>query len=504
MAETARDHEIKIPCIEGLTPSEAIPILLGTIKECMELINSLREENRQLREENMALKVEVKELKSRLNTDSHNSSKPPSSDGFRKKVKNLRKPSGSPSGGQPGHSGSCMKSEEKPDEEEVHHVDECEGCNRSLKDVEPSSQEIARVYDRPEPRLHVKEHRAHVKICPNCGRINKASFPPGIQAGPQYGPGVKSFMVYLNQYQYIPYERSCEIFAELYGRSISEGTLYNSIHECATSLEGFENQLKGFLRRSWVIHCDETGVRMKEKRHWMHVASTPFLALYYVHARRGKEAMDAMDILPFFTGTAVHDFWGPYKKYTCSHGFCNSHLIRELIFARDEDESTSAGNMIECLMDIKGIVDDAKTQGSESLPRETQKFLQNRYDEVVREWKACIPQNPVGSGKRGPKKQSKTKNLLDRLSAHSGEVLRFMYDFQVPFDNNLAERDLRMMKLKEKISGTFRSVEGSENFCRIRSYIQTVKKNGLNILESLKNAFLGNPFMPQAMVPSEQ
>ncbi len=518
MKETASDYEIQLPNIEGLIPSEAIHKLYGIIRECLEQISHLRQENQLLREENKALKkenatlkeeitalkTEVKELKSRLNMDSHNSSKPPSSDGLKKKPKNLRIPSEKPSGGQPGHSGNHLKFEENPDEVMSLPLHTCIRCHRSLDGQELSGKEIAQIVDIPKPELHVKEIQAPIIICPDCGMVNNASFPPGIQAGTQYGAGVKSFMVYLNQYQHLPYERACEVFTEIYGHSISEGTLCNSICECASSLEEFENQLKGFLRCSWVIHCDETGVQIKDKRNWMHVASTPFLAYYFVHAGRGKEAIDAMGILPSFEGTAVHDFWGGYKKYPCSHSFCNGHLLRELIFARDEDSSKNAACMIDCLMDIKEVVDVAKAEGPESLPREEQKLLQNRYDEVVREWEACIPQDPVVFGKRGRKKQSKTKNLLDRLSDHSPEVLRFMYDFRVPFDNNLAERDLRMMKLKEKISGLFRSIEGARNFCRIRSYIQTVKKNGLNILEALKNAFLGIPFMLCEMIPSEQ
>lgn len=510
MMETARDYEIQLPRIEGLTPSEAMPLLFGTINECLELINSLREENRILREENRILreenrefKEEIKELKSSLNMDSHNSSKPPSSDCFKKKTKNLRSHSGKTSGGQPGHNGNSLKLE-SPDETENLPVDECARCKHPLKDQELSDEEIAQIIDILLPKLFVKELRAAIKICPCCGMINKASFPSGIQAGTQYGAGVKSFMVYLNQYQHIPYERACEIFYEIFRHSISEGTVYNSIEECAASLEDFEIQLKGFIRRAWVIHCDETGVRVKSERNWLHVASTSDLAYYFFHTRRGKEAMDAMGILPSFEGTAVHDFWGAYKKYPCSHSYCNGHLLRELIFARDEDHSIHAGAMIECLMEIKGCVDDAKVDGAACLSQETLEYLQNRYDEIVREWKTCYPHEPVRSGKRGRTKQSKTKNLLDRLSANYREVLKFMYDFSVPFDNNLAERDLRMMKLKEKISGTFRSVEGAEYFCRIRSYIQTVRKNGLNILEALKNAFLGNPFMPQSMIPSEQ
>jgi len=412
--------------------------------------------------------------------DSHNSSKPPSSDGFKKKTKSLR-----------------SQSENLP-------VDECKRCKRSLEDQAVSYEEIARVIDILLPKLFLKIFRASIKICPCCGMINQASFPSGVQAGVQYGAGVKSFMVYLNQYQHIPYERACEIFQEIFQHSISEGTLYNSIAECAASLESFESHLKGFLRRAWVIHCDETGVQVKNKRDWLHVASTSELAYYFVHGKRGKDAIDAMGILPLFEGTAVHDFWGAYKKYPCSHSYCNGHLLRELVFARDEDNSVQAGAMLDCLMDIKRCVDDARTDGAEFLPRETLKYLQNRYDEIVREWKTCYPLETVKSGKRGRTKQSKTKNLLDRLSVNNREVLKFMYDFSVPFDNNLAERDLRMMKLKEKISGTFRSVEGAEYFCRIRSYIQTVKKNGLNILEALKNAFLGNPFMPQSLIPSEQ
>jgi transposase len=509
MMETARDYEIKIPRIEGLTPSEAIPVLFGTIKECLELLSCFREENKALKEENTTLKaeigelkIEVKELKSRLNMDSHNSSKPPSSDGFKKKTKSLRSHSGKTSGGQPGHPGNSLKCE-SPNETENLPVDECKRCKYSLKDQVLSDEEIAQIIDILFPKLFVKELRAAIKICPCCGMINKASLPSGIQAGIQYGAGVKSFMVYLNQYQHIPYERACEIFYEIFRHSISEGTLYNSIEECAASLEDFEIQLKGFLRRAWVIHCDETGVRVKNEREWLHVASTSDLAYYFLHARRGKEAMDAMDILPSFTGTAVHDFWGAYRKYPCSHSFCNGHLLRELIFAQDEDHSEHAGTMIECLMEIKGCVDEAKAYGAGCLPQEKLKYLQNRYDEIVREWNTCYPQETVKSGKRGRTKQSKTKNLLDRLSANYREVLKFMYDFSVPFDNNLAERDLRMMKLKEKISGTFRSNEGADYFCRIRSYIQTVKKNGLNVIEALKNAFHGKPFMPQVMIPSE-
>ncbi len=510
--ENARDYEITLPRIEDLAPSEAIPQLYGVIRECLEQINHLREENRTLREENNALKEEIivlkdeiKDLKSRLNMDSHNSSKPPSLDGFKKKVKNLRIQSGKPSGGQPGHSGNHLKFEEHPDELQILPLHICERCQQSLDNQKPLDMEIAQILDVPEPRLQVKEIQATIKICPVCGMLNKALFPLGIQAGSQYGAGVKSIMVYLNQYQHIPFERACEIFTEIYGHSISEGTLYNSILECATSLEEFENQMKGFLRRSWVLHCDETGVRIKDKRNWMHVASTPFLTYYFVHEKRGSEAIDAMDILPFFKGTAVHDFWGAYMKYTSfSHSFCNGHILRELTFAHEEDNSENAGYMLECLMDIKEAVDEAKTKGLECLPDETLKQLQNRYDETVNEWQACFSEEPVSLRKRGRKKQSKTKNLLDRLSAYRQEVLKFMYDFSVPFDNNLAERDLRMMKLKEKISGTFRSIEGGVNFCKIRSYIQTVKKNGLNILESLKNVFLGNHIMPQTLLASEQ
>lgn len=443
------------------------------------------------------LEKEVRQLKSRLTMDSHNSSKPPSSDGLKKKIKNLRQPSQNPTGGQNGHEGKWLKFVEKPDETKVHDVETCENCNCSLNELIQVQVEKAHVFAIPKPKLFVREHQVPVKICPRCGAENKSSFPPGVFPGTQYDESVKSFLVYLNQYQYLPSERACELFQDLFGHTISEGTLNNAVGNCSSSLEPFEKEVKSQIIDSPVIHCDETGMASMEKCNYVHIASTPSLTFYTISQKRGSDGMDGAGILPYFRGTAVHDFWGAYMKYPCNHAFCNAHIVRELIFAHEEDNCEFAKRMIDCILEIKEAVDNEKEREGESLPVEAIAQFEEDYNQIIEEWLATYPPEPNRTpGKRGRKRQSKTKNLLDRLSTYSRQILAFMYDFSIPFDNNLAERDLRMMKLKQKISGTFRSIEGIKAFCRIRSYISTVRKQGRNVLESLKEALAGKPFLP--------
>ncbi|MBI4738192.1 IS66 family transposase [Candidatus Woesearchaeota archaeon] len=422
-----------------------------------EIIEKLLEENSLLREENRALKEEIKDLKSRLNMDSHNSNKPPSSDGF-KKVKSLRKPTGRPSGGQPGHEGYTLKMVEVPHKTVPHRVTSCSCCGASLSEVEVKGCKKAQVFDLPPMELFVTEHQAESKDCPFCGVKNEAEFPEGIVPGAQYGTRIKAFATYLNQYQHIPYDRTCELISDIFSHPISEGTLDTAVRGCCELLEGFEVAVKDQISKSDVVGFDETGASIKSERCWVHVASTPTLTFYVVHPERGRNATEYMGILPNFHGTAVHDSWGTYSKYPCSHALCNGHHLRELTFARDDEK---------------------------------------RYDRIIRDALNSLPLNEENIEKRqGRKKQSKTKNLLDRLIGHKDEVLAFMYDFSIPFDNNGAERDLRMVKLKEKISGTFRSVEGAKAFCRIRSYISTVKKHGMRVIDEIQRVFLGQPFMP--------
>jgi transposase len=453
------------------------------------------------------LEERVARLERIIAKDSHNSHKPPSSDGYDKpQPKSRRQPSGLPPGGQQGHEGHTLRMSDHPDRIEWHRAERCRHCRRSLKEVKSSSHEKRQEFDVPPVKIEVVEHRAEIKTCPFCGHVQKADFPANIQQPVQYGPRLKSLAVYLNNYQFIPYERMSELFQDIFSFPISPGTLVNINKVCHGRLENFESAVKTQLADAKVANFDETGLRMEGKRAWLHSVSTTLLTFYGVHSKRGQEAIDDMGILPKFNGRAIHDCWTSYFDYQCEHGLCNAHLIRELIFTHEQHHQAWAKNMIDCLLDIKEAVGIRK-RISNRLEKKNIKEYEIRYDRIIANG---LKQNPVlkttaRQKKRGRVKQSQPKNLLDRMKNHKKEVLAFMYDFNVPFDNNLAERDIRMMKVQQKISGTFRSREGANIFCRIRSYISTVRKNGLNVLEAVRKAIDGNPFIPclQSIDPPE-
>jgi len=462
-------------------------------------VAALRTDNAALRGECQALREKVQALEEQVAKDSHNSSKPPSSDGLAKpKPKSLRRASQRHTGGQPGHPGHTLRRVEKPDHTVRHAVERCSGCGRSLAKQAPDRVERRQVFDLPEPKLEVTEHQSEVKTCA-CGCVNRAAFPPEAAAPVQYGPRVKSVAVYLKEYQLLPFDRLSEIMRDLFAcDTFSEGTLANFDADCSRRLEPVEAAIRKLAAAAEVAGFDETGVRAVGSLHWLHTVSTPFLTWYYAHKRRGRKAMDAADILPDFRGRAVHDFLYSYLKYDCDHAFCNGHLLRELIFLWEEQSQRWAKAMIDHILGIKDAVDTARAAGLTILPdADLNRFLK-RYERIV---KAGYAQNPVaeplpGAKRRGRRKQSKARNLLDRFRDYPDGILAFMRDFAVPFDNNLSERDLRMMKLRQKISGTFRSFDALVNFCRIRGYVSTARKNGLNALDALRRVFLGNPFVP--------
>jgi len=443
----------------------------------------------------------VRQLEEQAAKDSHNSSKPPSSDGLAKpKPKSLRPPSERPTGGQPGHPGLTLRRVEKPDRMVRHPVERCSGCGRSLADQAPDRIERRQIFDLPEPKLEVTEHQAEVKTCA-CGCRNRAAFPPEAAAPVQYGPRVKSVAVYLKDYQLLPFDRLTETMRDLFGcDTFSEGTLANFGADCSRRLEPVEAVIRALAAQSEVAGFDETGLRATGSLHWLHTVSTRWLTWYFAHPRRGREAMDAAGILPGFRGRAVHDFWDSYLKYDCDHAFCNAHLLRELIFLWEEQNQQWAKAMIDHLLAIKTAVAAARAAGLAALPAADLDGFHNRYLQIAEAGYAENPatQPPVQPKRRGRRKQSKARNLLDRFRDHPEGILAFMRDFAVPFDNNQSERDLRMMKLRQKISGTFRSFDALVDFCRIRGYVSTARKNGLNALDALRRVFLGEPFVPAA------
>lgn len=453
----------------------------------------------QLLERLKSLEKEVKELQGRLNKDSHNSSKPPSSDGFGKRTKSLRRKSEKPSGGQKGHRGQTLEWQSEPDVVEHHQVEVCSGCGTSLATVAVEEVIARQVLDLPPIELKVTEHQVEVKSCPHCGQVNKGSFPPEAKTVLQYGPRLKSMMVYLMEGQLLPSNRVCEVLTDLFGVTVSEGTLYTNREQCFEGLATIESEIQQAIQYSGVVHFDETGLRVNRQLWWLHVAATDGLTYYFVHEKRGQAAMDEMGILPEFKGHAVHDGWQSYQGYDCEHVLCNAHHLRELQYILEQYGQPWTFQMSVLLVSIHHWVKTLTAQGESALPTEDLAVLEARYQAILEEGFAANPPPEVvktRARRRGRPKRSPPRNLLERLQKQEESVLAFMQDFSIPFDNNQAERDLRMMKLKQKISGSFRSADGARQFCRIRGYLATLRKQGLNVLDALFNLFAGNPQSP--------
>lgn len=443
-----------------------------------------------------SLEERIRVLETQLKQDSHNSHKPPSSDGLKRIIKAQRNESKRPSGAQEGHKGKTLNMVTTPDRIIDHRVPACETCGCSLRTVKPDTIHRRQVFDIPEPHLEVTEHRCEVKQCPRCGTRTTAPFPPSVTKAAQYGTRLKSFCVYVMQQHLVPFKRTTELLHDLFACDIAEGSLYRWNAEAYQLLEQSEQAIKEHLIQAPVVHADETGIFCEHRLHWLHVTSTSSLTHYALHRKRGAEATQAIDILPHVRGRIIHDFWEPYLRYDCKHGFCNSHIVRELTSIAEQGNQQWANDLIKHLYHIHTKVMKDKAASNNALHPITLSRYQQQYDAIVQRGLRINLRNRSSPHTRGRTKQSKARNLLERLRDHRTEVLAFMYDFAVPFTNNIAESDLRMAKVKQKISGTFRSRPGGDFFCRIRGYISTARKNGQHVFDTLLNAFLGNPFIP--------
>ena len=467
-----------------------------------ERIEQLVQENRELRAALKSAEQKIQELLTILSQNSRNSHWPSSQDKTRKRkrTKSLRRRSDKKAGGQPGHEGHTLEFSANPEVIETHRPTRCQHCKRSFP-LEQSAEETRsrQVIDLPPLKLLVTEHRVERMLCTCCGLATSASFPEGVTNRVQYGPAVRNLAVYLKHEQFIPYDRSQRFIADLFGHHLSPGTLQNFTRMASQRLQEVNRALKTALIGSQVVQFDESGIYIGGKRYWFHTAGTATLTYYQPHRRRGKIATNEIGILPAFRGTAVHDNWSAYLSYdSCQHGLCNVHHLRELNAIEEHFVQKWPTRLKWLLLAAKRAVEVARNKGHQTLPPRKVRQIERLYTKVVH--LALLanppPENGWPRGKRGRPKKTKARNLAERFEKHQSAVLAFVYDFKVPFDNNLAERDIRMVKVQQKISGCFRSWDGAEDFCTIRSYLSTMRKQGFSVWQALGSVFSGPVLMP--------
>ncbi|MEM5366931.1 IS66 family transposase [Paraburkholderia azotifigens] len=467
----------KMPNIKDLTPEQKDALIIDLVRR-------------------------LNELEAKLEKDSHNSSKPPSSDGPKRKPKSLRTTTGARPGAQPGHKGKTLKRVAQPDHIEIHPVAPvCDACGQWIDPAQMSVlPEGRQVIDLPPTRLEVTEHRLQVAQC-RCGKRHSGAYPESVSQAVQYGPQVRAAAVYLTQYQQLPVERTAQALQDLFGLRLSTGTVQNSIGQAARLLAPAVEQIRQALCEQPVVHFDESSMRVGRTAHWLHIASTRALSWYGAHRKRGAQALDSFGILPGFKGIAVHDGWGPYASYGCEHALCNAHHLRELVFVLESTQQPWAQPMIDLLCQARREVELSQASGANALRPSRQRYYRRRSQALLAQAHRLNPQQarePTRQDRRGRIRQSFTYNLLARLRRHAHQVWRFIADHRVPFDNNQAERDIRMPKLKQKISGCFRAASGMQAFCTVRSYLATLRKQNRSLIDALALAFAGVILSPLA------
>jgi len=476
--------------------------LASKVRQVHQLNRTVRELNQELKEARQQTRLAKEAHLAHLLKNSQNSSQPPSTDP-RKRTRSLREKSGRKPGGQVGHRGATLNFVAPPDRLRIHVPKECYLCGSSLSGSVVESTERRQVHDLPPQKIEVTEHQSQTKVCGRCGVRNKAEFPAGVNAPVQYGAGVRSVAAYLMGYQLLPYDRCAEAMNDLFNCHVSPGTLATLLKGCAGELVEPMMLIKEGLRKSAVIGVDETNLRVEGRQDWVHVSATDQLTLLVHDLRRGAPAISEIDILPQYQGVAVHDGFSSYDQYRqCRHAQCNAHILRELNYVIETSQPQWAAEMKALLLEIKVAVDNARESGRKKLaPCRKAEFLR-KYDESIEAATKLYGtlQRKKGRTKQPPATESPIRaagrKLACRLDVKRADILRFMQDFSVPFDNNQSERDLRMLKVKQKISGCFRTGVGAVEFCRLRSYVATMKKQGLGVMETIKSVFAGTTIMP--------
>lgn len=474
MDMTEDEQKLRV-MIEALSESEKVDLIIQLMAQVAQLT------------------ARVTELEARLGMNSANSSKPPSSDGYAKpNPKSLREKSGRKPGGQEGHAGTNLRQVSGPDAVEVHSPGHCV-CGCCLEGVATEHVERRQVFDLPEKLLRVTEHRMAAKKCPQCGRVNRAAAPPEAPGPAQYGPRFRGLLVYLRDYQLLPYKRLTELCREVLGAGVCKRTVETAGMQMYGALLPFEDEVRARLLSEPVLHADETGMRVNGKLQWIHSLSAPDLTLYQAHPKRGGEAIEANGVIPAFKGVLVHDCWGPYFRHGGKHALCGAHLLRELLGVCENEGHGWAHEMSALMKRMSKAI--AARETAPLSPGLADGF-ERMYDDILARGKHELAPPQKTPGKRGRAKQSKSANLHKRMETHRDAVLRCLRDPTVPFTNNLAERDIRMVKLRQKTSGCARTFRGAQTFARIRSYISTSLKQQQDLFQNIVDAVAGNPWMP--------
>ncbi|NMR32519.1 IS66 family transposase [Crystallibacter degradans] len=477
-------RQVDVPDVPPVSPvpdAPSVEQLLVVLAERDQLIAELTER--------------VKELEARLSKNSQNSSKPPSSDAFVKPPpRSLRRASGRKPGKQSGGQGFRLEPRPEPDEVIVHVPEACGSCGGDLGQASVVGEQTRQVFDLPPIRLAAVEHRAQRRAC-SCGTVTTASFPSEATAPACYGPGVAALGAYLLGRQHLPVERAAEAMADCFGAPVSTGWLASLLPSAADKLEAFLVAGRAQLAAAEVAHFDETGGRVGAKLRWIHVACTDSLTMYHLASGRGKDSMDIGGVLPDFTGIAVHDGLASYRKYDVTHALCAAHHLRELAGIAEATGQDWPTGLADLLVELHVAVQAAKVQGKSALPARKLTAYRRRYDTLVGQGQQQNPP-PPRTGKRGRPALGPAGALLRRLEVYADDVLRFATDFRVPFDNNQAERDVRMVKLQQKISGGWRSRSGADAFLAVRSYLSTARKQNQGALDVLRVLFNGNAWVP--------
>lgn len=438
------------------------------------------------------LAAQVQELNAQLHADSTTSSLPPSLDKPWKpqseRIKTGRLP-----GGQPGHVGKTLEMSEEPDTVIVLPVTGHCACGQAWDDVPVQDRLARQVHDLPETRLHVTEYQAEVKICPCCTVRQQADFPAAVPGQVQYGPGVHALGTYLNVVHFIPLARTAEILDTLYGAAPSDGTIMLNLNVAAERLKGFETQVKIALLSEPVLYADETGSKVNGKLQWLHILTCASYTLYGHHRSRGYDALMAMGVLPDYRGTLMHDAWRTYLLLSMEHALCNAHLLRELRGLHEHFQQGWAGELRGALQLVY------HQRKNRTLTADGIVEFKARFDVLVNAGLETNPARERVLGQRGRVKQSRARNVALRCQRYKREMLRFLDDDRMPFDNNLAEQGIRMMCGKRKASGGFRSELGGEVFCRIRSYVATLRKQGMDVWDGLVSIFTGHVLLPVSL-----